>query len=154
MREYFQGKYLKFKKTLFLTKGELPGIHLATSRPDLDGQLSAAFNTAVAEDHALLSQLNEIGLPPIAVREGNSIEVFIYCRKINNMETFIEAFNSKKLLNILTFILNQLLLMIEPDNIDGIQTNISIDEEEVLALEKATGIEGRHFPDEISSYDI
>lgn len=120
----------------------MPVVHVNTTRPDLDADLSDAFNNGVIAEPQLFSELVEIQLHPITSRPGHSIEIFIYCQNEQHMETFIEVFISGQLETHLCNILNRLLLKIKP-NAERLEITISIDIEEVLAIEEYTGIEGK-----------
>lgn len=129
--------------------GEMVTVHISNNRPDLAEPLSLAFNGVIrkrntddAEIQVLVGDMNGLGLNPVKAIPGQGIIVFIYCKTVHNAVNFTHFFNNKRLQHILENIFNRLLLTIEPNNTNELNSLIYLEDEEVTTLENFTGIKG------------
>ena len=127
----------------------MPEVHVNNNRPDLDGPLSRTFNDVIenrasddSEIEALLEEMSGLGFNPVNASPGHSIVILMYCKTVDDAVRFTQHFNSGRVQYILESILNRLLLKIEPHNTETLDSCVSLDEEDIVALEKFTGIEG------------
>src|SRR6218665_1990228 len=127
----------------------MTAVHVNNNRSNLDGPLSRAFNdlmrtrtTDDAEIKNLLAEMNGLSFNPVNSEPDKSIVIFVYCKTVDDAVKFTQHFNSGRVQYLLESILNRLLLTIEPHNTETLDSCVSLDEEDIVALEKFTGIEG------------
>lgn len=109
-----------------------------------------SYETAVKDIQ--IPQLD--GLTIVGASPGHSIVILVYCKTIDNMITFTQLFNSGELQSFLEDILNRLLTRIEPKRIEKLETRLSLDDEEIIAIEEITDIEGWYLVFEFCHSDI
>src|SRR6218665_1129745 len=127
----------------------MTAVHVNNNRSNLDGPLSRAFNdlmrtrtTDDAEIKNLLAEMNGLSFNPVNSKPDKSIVIFVYCKTADDAVKFTQHFNSGRVQYLLESILNRLLLTIEPHNTEKLGSRVSLDDEDVTALEKITGVEG------------
>lgn len=143
--------------------GDVIAVHVNTTRPDSDEEISELLNATLMKESMAETRVKEIqlnegivetadkqiiipqlnGLTIVGATPGHSIIILVYCKTTEKMITFTQLFNSRELHTFLENMLNRLYALIKPRRTDRLETHVRLDEEEILAIEEATGIEGR-----------
>ena len=127
-------------------------VHVNTTQPEKDEVMSELLNKTILEEskheqsskEKILAAINECNIHPIAVKPGQSIVFFFYCKTVDNMIKFAEVFISGDLQTMVEVMMNCLLSKFDPENTENLKARLSLDDAEILAVERFSGIEGRH----------
>ena len=133
-------------------------VHAKTTQPEKDAVLSDSINKTILDEskvdpsseEKLLTPINGYNIHLVATKPEKSIVFFLYCKTVDDVITFTELFISGALQSMLEVIMNRLLLKMDPDNTEKIKTRLSLDYEEILAVEKYSGIAGEQLGSRLS----
>lgn len=134
--------------------GHVIAVHANTTQPENEEVLSKLVNKTISEEpkddpsseEKILAPINGYNICPVGTKPEQSILFFLYCKTVDDVITFTELFISGELQSMIEVIMNRLLLKIDPENTEKLQARLSLDEAEILALEKYSGIAGEHLP--------
>lgn len=135
---------------LYCFTGHVIAVHANTTQPDKDGVISELLNKTILEEskddpsskEKILRPINGYNIHPVVTMPGQSIVLFFYCKTIDNMITFTKLFISGDLQNMTEVIMNRILSKYDPKNTEQLKARLSLDETEILAVEKFSGIAG------------
>lgn len=131
--------------------GQIISVHVNTTQPEKDEVLSDLINAIILEEskdypssseERLLTKINDCNIRPVATQTGQSIVFYFYCKTVDNMIKFTELFTSGDLQNMLEVVMNCLWSKFDPEDTEQLKARLSLDDAEVLAVEKFSGIAG------------
>lgn len=95
-----------------------------------------------SSEERLLAKINGCNIRPVATQTGQSIVFYFYCQTVDNMIKFTELFISGDLQNMLEVVMNCLWSKFDPEDTEQLKARLSLDDAEMLAVEKFSGIAG------------